>query len=53
MSMVWARVSCPARMACSSTYSALGFSWAAWAARAAASRDTVSTVPSAGFITAP
>ena len=49
---VSARASCPSWMAASSTASKQLSSRAAPAARAAARRDTVRMVPSAGFITA-
>ena len=52
ISMVWARASWPARMASSNTFST-SFSCAAVStACLAARRETVSTVPSAGFMTA-
>ncbi len=49
---VLARAAWPSAMAASSTASTLLCSWAASDALAAASRDTVRMVPSAGFITA-
>ena len=53
MSVVWARVSYPSRSASSSRVSRSVSPWAAVStARLAARRETVSTVPSAGFITA-
>ena len=53
MFVVWASTSYPTRMASSSTCSTSPPSAAASTARLAARRDTVRTVPSAGFITAP
>ena len=49
---VSARAACPSSMAASSTRSTLLSSRAQPAARAAARRETVRMVPSAGFITA-
>ena len=49
---VSARATWPSAMAASSTASTLLRSWAASDALAAARRDTVKMVPSAGFITA-